>query len=75
MGEHKALVLGLFAGVLGLALSYAATFLLGSFADSAAVAVFGSVIVLMLFLNLFASLVLVVAAWIATHPGQITPCG
>ncbi len=59
-------------GSIGLAaLEYAATFLLGSFADSAAVAVFGSVIVLMLFLNLFASLVLVVAAWIATHPGHV----
>ena len=59
-------------GSLGLvALEYAATFLLGSFAVSAAVAVFGSVIVLMLFLNLFASLVLVVAAWIATHPGHV----
>lgn len=56
------------------ALEYGAGILLGFFADSMAVTVFGSVIVLMLFLNLFASLVLIVAAWIATHPAyEATP--
>ncbi len=52
-------------GLLGL--EYGAGILLGVFADNLAVTVFGTVIVLMLFLNLFASLVLIVAAWIATH--------
>lgn len=56
-------------GATGLvALEYGAGILLGLFADNVAVTVFGSVIVLMLFLNLFASLILLVAAWIATHP-------
>ncbi len=65
---------GTVIGALGLvALEYAAGFLLAGFADSAAATVFGSVIVLMLFLNLFASLILIVAAWIATHPDYREP--
>ena len=61
-------------GAIGLVgLEYAAGFLLAGFADSAAATVFGSVIVLMLFLNLFASLILIVAAWIATHPDYRQP--
>ena len=64
-------VQGASIGAIGLAaMDYAAGFLLGGFADGPAVAVFGSVIVLMLFLNMFAGLVLVVAAWIATHPAN-----
>jgi len=47
-------------------LQYLAGFLMGKFLGNPAAAVFGSVIVLMLFFNLFARLTLYVAAWIAT---------
>lgn len=62
---------GALAGAVGLAaLQYLSTFLIGRFSSNPAFAIFGSVIALMLFLNLFARLILVVAAWIATadHP-------
>jgi len=52
------------AGLFGL--QYLTGFLMGKFAGNPAAAVFGPVIVLMLFFNLFARLILYVAAWIAT---------
>ncbi|SDS63189.1 membrane protein [Friedmanniella luteola] len=58
-------------GSVGLAvLQYLSTFLVSLFSGNRAFAVFGSVIALMLFLNLFAQLILFMAAWIATadHP-------
>lgn len=58
---------GAVIGSVGLAvLQYATGILMGSFAGNPAAAVFGPVIVLMLFFNLFARLILFVAAWIAT---------
>lgn len=62
---------GALIGAVGLAvLQYLSTFLVGLFSGNRAFAVFGSVIALMLFLNLFAQLILFMAAWIATadHP-------
>lgn len=54
-------------GAVGMvALEYLTTLIIGVFTKNAAAALFGPVIVLMLFLNLFAQLVLVVSAWIAT---------
>lgn len=54
-------------GSIGLGLlQYLTSFLVGIFAGNAAAAVFGPVIALMLFFNLFARLILFVAAWIAT---------
>ena len=47
-------------------LQYLTGFLMGKFSGNPAAAVFGPVIVLMLFFNLFARLSLYVAAWIAT---------
>jgi len=52
------------AGLFGL--QYLTGFLMGKFSGNPAAAVFGPVIVLMLFFNLFARLSLYVAAWIAT---------
>jgi membrane protein len=52
------------AGLFGL--QYLTGFLMGKFAGNPAAAVFGPVIALMLFFNLFARLNLYVAAWIAT---------
>lgn len=52
------------AGLFGL--QYLTGFLMGKFAGNPAAAVFGPVIALMLFFNLFARLILYVAAWIAT---------
>lgn len=58
---------GALIGSIGLAvLQYATGILMGSFAGNPAAALFGPVIVLMLFFNLFARLILFVAAWIAT---------
>lgn len=62
---------GALIGAVGLTvLQYLGTFLVGRFSSNPAFAVFGSVIALMLFLNLFAQLILFMAAWIATarHP-------
>lgn len=56
-------------GAAGMAiLQYLAGLLIGLFSGNAAYAVFGSVIVVMLFFNLFATLILLVAAWVGTHP-------
>jgi membrane protein len=66
---------GALVGAVGLALlQYLSTFLVGLFSGNRAFAVFGSVIALMLFLNLFAQLILFMAAWIATahHPAAPT---
>jgi membrane protein len=63
---------GALFGSVGLVLlQYLAAFLIGRFAGNAAAGVFGPVITLMLFFNLFARLILFVAAWIATfdEPG------
>lgn len=58
---------GALLGAIGLAaLQYLASFLIGIFAGNVAFTVFGPIIVLMLFFNLFATLILFVAAWIAT---------
>lgn len=68
------LVKGAVIGAVGMtALQYAAGLLVGVFAGNAAAAVFGSVIVTMLYFNLFATLILVVAAWIGTHPDFAEP--
>lgn len=61
-------------GSVGLGLlQYLASFLIGSFLGNPAAALFGPVIVLMLFLNLFARLILYVAAWMATAIQQANP--
>lgn len=58
---------GAVIGSVGLfGLQYLTGFLMGKFSGNPAAAVFGPVIVLMLFFNLFARLNLYVAAWIAT---------
>lgn len=58
---------GCLAGGVGLlVLQYVSSLLVTSFGNNPAVAVFGPVIVLMLFFNLFSRLILFVAAWIAT---------
>lgn len=63
----RALRRGALIGAVGLAvLQYLTTFLMAQFAGNPAAALFGPVIVLMLFLNLFAQLILFVAAWIST---------
>lgn len=62
---------GAAAGSVGLTgLQLLATFLFGVFGGNAAVAVFGPVIVLMLVLNLFATLILMIAAWMATAQAE-----
>jgi membrane protein len=55
------------------ALQFVASYLISAFQGNAAAAVFGPVIVLMLFFNLFAQLVLFVAAWIATAEHEAVP--
>ncbi|HWI00172.1 MAG TPA: hypothetical protein VNT27_07560, partial [Propionibacteriaceae bacterium] len=58
---------GALIGATGLAiLQYLTSFLVGRFSNSPAALIFGPVIALMLFFNLFARLILWVAAWIAT---------
>ncbi|QIK73453.1 hypothetical protein G7070_15780 [Propioniciclava coleopterorum] len=52
-------------------LLWAAGFVVGIFSNNAAAAVFGSVIIVMLYFNLFATLTLIVAAWIATDTSQL----
>ncbi len=54
-------------GSLGLAvLQYGGSLLISAFAGNRAAAIFGPVIVVMLFFNLFAQLILLLAAWIST---------
>ena len=58
---------GALIGAIGLAiLQYLTSFLVARFSNSPAALIFGPVIALMLFFNLFAQLILLVAAWIAT---------
>jgi membrane protein len=64
---------GSLIGAIGLGiLQYLTSFLIGRFAQNPAAALFGPVIALMVFMNLFARLVLFVAAWIGTaeHPAE-----
>ncbi len=49
-------------------LQYLIGVLFGIFSNNAAVALFGSAIAVMLALNLFATLILIVASWAGTHP-------
>lgn len=66
---------GALIGAIGLAaLQYLTGILFSTFANNTAAKTFGPIIVLMLFLNLFARLILFVAAWIATDevPTQTT---
>ncbi|MEA5155759.1 YhjD/YihY/BrkB family envelope integrity protein [Raineyella sp.] len=61
-------------GSIGLGLlEYLTSFLVASFTSNPAAALFGPVIVLMLFLNLFARLILYVAAWMATAVQRANP--
>ncbi len=55
------------------ALQYLASFLISAFQGNPAAAIFGPVIVLMLFFNIFAQLILFVAAWIATAEHEAVP--
>jgi membrane protein len=55
------------------ALQFVASFLISAFSGNPAAAIFGPVIVLMLFFNIFAQLVLFVAAWIATAQHEAVP--
>lgn len=58
---------GALLGAIGLGvLQYSASFLIGLFKYSKAIGIFGPVIALMLFFNLFAQLILFTAAWVAT---------
>jgi len=67
-------ILGSLIAAIGLGvLQYVATILFGVFSNNPAVALFGPVLTLMLFFNLFARLILFVAAWIATSDQPATP--
>ncbi|HET9779309.1 MAG TPA: YhjD/YihY/BrkB family envelope integrity protein [Propionibacteriaceae bacterium] len=55
------------------ALQYLASFLINAFQGNPAAAIFGPVIVLMLFFNIFAQLILFIAAWIATAQHEAIP--
>jgi membrane protein len=57
------------------ALQFLASYLISAFRGNAAAVIFGPVIVLMLFFNIFAQLVLFVAAWIATARHVAIPVG
>ena len=54
-------------------LQFVASYLISAFRGNAAAVVFGPVIVLMLFFNLFAQLVLFISAWIATAEHEAVP--
>ena len=65
---------GALMGAIGLGvLQYATGILFGIFDNNRAAQIFGPVIVLMLFFNIFASLILFVAAWIATATQDAVP--
>jgi membrane protein len=55
------------------AVQFLASFLISAFRGNPAAAIFGPVIVLMLFFNIFAQLVLFIAAWIATAEHEAVP--
>lgn len=66
--RRPTLLRGAAVGAVGLALlEYFTSALFGVFTGNAAAALFGPIIALMLFFNLFATLILLVAAWIATE--------
>jgi membrane protein len=63
----RAILEGSIVGAVGLgALQLAATGLISVLSENISYATFGSVIVLMVFMNLFAQLILLVAAWVGT---------
>ena len=65
---------GALIGAVGLGLlQYSTGLLFNLFSNNRAAAIFGPVIVLMLFFNLFAQLILFVAAWIATATQEAVP--
>lgn len=65
---------GALMGAIGLGvLQYSTGLLFNLFAENRAAAIFGPVIVLMLFFNIFAQLILFVAAWIATATQDAVP--
>jgi membrane protein len=65
---------GALIGAIGLGvLQYSTGLLFNLFSSNRAASIFGPVIVLMLFFNLFASLILFVAAWIATATQDAVP--
>jgi membrane protein len=69
----KAVRRGSLIGAIGLAiLQYLTGFLIGIFLGNKAASIFGPVIAIMLFFNLFSVLILLVAAWIATADEQRT---
>ena len=60
-------LIGSALGSVGLAvLQYGATLIWGTFSGNVAASIFGPIIVLMLFFNIFATLILYLAAWMAT---------
>ena len=65
---------GALLGSIGLVvLQFVAGILISAFRGNPAAVIFGPVIVLMLFFNIFAQLVLIVAAWIATAKHEAVP--
>lgn len=65
--SRRVWLLGALSGSVGLAvLQYSATLIWGMFSGNAAASIFGPVIIMMLFFNLFATLILMIAAWMAT---------
>ena len=65
---------GALMGAIGLGvLQYSTGLLFNLFANNKAASIFGPVIVLMLFFNIFAQLILFVAAWIATATQEAVP--
>ncbi len=65
---------GALIGAIGLGLlQYTTGLLFNLFSNNKAAAIFGPVIVLMLFFNVFAQLILFVAAWIATATQEAVP--
>lgn len=63
--------IGSLIGAAGLlALQLLTGYLIGAFSRSLSAALFGPVIILMLFLNLFATLILFIAAWLATDRSE-----
>ena len=65
---------GALIGATGLAiLQYLTSFLVARFSNNPAALIFGPVIALMLFFNLFSRLILLVAAWIATARPDTAP--
>ncbi len=72
--QGRALLQGALIGSVGLAaLQYLTGILIGSFAKNPTATLFGPVIVLMLFFNIFARMTLYVAAWIATGDSPQAP--